>query len=72
MVGAGPVVYVLAAEPGGQKGDDVQQELALAANWFFHGHLNKLTAEAAHFAFGETATTRTDGWRYRLQWDVSF
>lgn len=58
--------------PNTELADDVQQELALAANWFFHGHLNKLTAEATRFAFGETATTRRDGWRYRLQWDVSF
>jgi len=52
--------------------DDLQHELSFDLNWFFHGHLNKLTAEASRFAFGETDTTREDGWRFRLQWDVSF
>jgi phosphate-selective porin len=66
------VVRYARYNPNTELGDDVQQELALAANWFFHGHLNKLTVEATHFAFGETATTRVDGWRVRLQWDVSF
>lgn len=52
--------------------DDIQHELSFDANWFFHGHLNKLTAEASLFTFGETDATREDGWRFRLQWDVSF
>jgi len=51
--------------------DDLQQELSLAVNWFFRGHLNKLTAEASLFAFGEDVTDREDGWRFRLQWDIS-
>ena len=52
--------------------DDIRQELSFAANWFFHGHLNKLTAEASVFRLGETEQTREEGWRLRLQWDVSF
>ena len=51
--------------------DDLQQELSFAVNWFFRGHLNKLTAEASLFAFGEEATDREDGWRFRMQWDIS-
>jgi phosphate-selective porin len=58
--------------PNTQQADDLQQELSLAANWFFDGHLNKVTVEATRFAFGETEPTREEGWRYRLQWDVSF
>jgi len=52
--------------------DDIQQEISFDLNWFFRGHLNKLTAEASWFAFGETETTEEDGWRFRMQWDVSF
>lgn len=51
--------------------DDLQQELGLAVNWFFHGHNNKLTAEVSHFVFDEGVTER-DGTRFRLQWDISF
>jgi hypothetical protein len=51
--------------------NDLQQELSFAVNWFFRGHLNKLTAEASLFAFGEEATDREDGWRFRMQWDIS-
>ena len=51
--------------------DDLQQELSFDLNWFFHGHLNKITAEISLFAFGEAETTKQDGWRFRLQWDVS-
>jgi phosphate-selective porin len=51
--------------------NDLQQELSFAANWFFRGHLNKLTAEVSLFAFDEGVTGREDGWRFRLQWDIS-
>jgi phosphate-selective porin len=51
--------------------NDLQQEFSLVANWFFRGHLNKLTAEASLFAFGEAVDDREDEWRLRLQWDVS-
>ena len=51
--------------------NDLQQELSFVVNWFFRGHLNKLTAEASRFAFGEEVTDREDGWRFRLQWDIS-
>jgi phosphate-selective porin len=51
--------------------NDLQQEFSLVLNWFFRGHLNKLTAEASLFAFGEAVQDREDGWRFRLQWDIS-
>lgn len=50
---------------------DLQQELSFALNWFFRGHLNKLTAESSLFVFGEQVTDQADGWRFRLQWDIS-
>ena len=52
--------------------DDKQQELSFAANWFFNGHLNKLTTEATLLAFDQPNDEKQDGWRYRLQWDISF
>jgi hypothetical protein len=57
--------------PNTDAANDLQQELSFAVNWFFRGHLNKLTAEASLFAFGEDVTDREDGWRFRLQWDIS-
>jgi phosphate-selective porin len=59
-------------DPNSGQPDDLQREISLAANWFFHGHLNKLTAEVSHFRFDENATVEHEGWRVRLQWDVSF
>ena len=50
---------------------DNRQEFTLAANWFFHGHLNKLTAEISHLDYELDGVVR-DGTRFRLQWDVSF
>ena len=51
---------------------DIQQEVSLTANWFFHGHLNKLSAELLWL----TADTRTgddkDSLNLRLQWDIPF
>ena len=49
---------------------DDRQEFTLAANWFFHGHLNKLTAEISYLDYELDGITR-DGTRFRLQWDVS-
>jgi len=51
--------------------DDLQQEFSLVANWFFRGHLNKLTAEASLFTFDQAASGDRDEWRFRLQWDIS-
>lgn len=46
-------------------------EYALAANWFFAKHRNKLTAEVTFFDFQNISTDVPDGWRFRLQWDIS-
>jgi phosphate-selective porin len=59
-------------DPNVDFSDDKQQELSFAANWFFHGHLNKLTAEATLLAFDQPNDEKQDGWRYRVQWDISF
>ncbi len=50
-----------------------QQEYSSVANYFFKGHKNKLTAEATYFDFEDkTLENQASGWRFRLQWDISF
>jgi len=51
--------------------DNSQQEFSLAANWFFHDHANKLTAEISYFNFEDAAVSIYDSYRFRLQWDIS-
>ena len=50
---------------------NMQQEFSLATNWFFNGHLNKLTAEISYFVFEQSVENERDGFRFRLQWDIS-
>lgn len=50
---------------------NLQEEFSLDVNWFFHAHLNKLTAEISVFDFQQTVENQRDGFRFRLQWDVS-
>ncbi|MEJ1238104.1 porin [Chryseolinea sp. T2] len=52
--------------------DDAQTETSFDMNWFFKGHKNKLTAEASYFNFLNDDLDFTKGWRYRVQWDISF
>lgn len=51
--------------------DLTEQEFALAVNWFFSGHANKLTAEVAYIALDQT-TVEASRTRVRVQWDISF
>ncbi len=48
-----------------------KRETSMAANWFFNGHKNKLTAEVSHFKYDKTGDIPSDQWRFRLQWDIS-
>jgi phosphate-selective porin len=57
--------------PDKNDSNDIEQEFSVAANWFFVGHRNKLSAEVSHFDFRETRDERRDGTRFRLQWDLS-
>jgi len=50
---------------------NTQQEYALAFNWFFKDHLNKLTAEITWFEFQDVDYQAVDGARFRVQWDIS-
>jgi hypothetical protein len=50
---------------------NMKQEFSFDANWFFNGHLNKLTAEISYFHFAYAVVGKQDGFRFRLQWDIS-
>ena len=50
---------------------NIQRELSFAINWFFNGHLNKLTAEVTWFKFQQDVAEERDDTRFRLQWDIS-
>lgn len=48
-----------------------EEEFTLGLNWFFKGHINKLTTEISFLELEENDIMHP-GWRIRLQWDVSF
>jgi hypothetical protein len=48
-----------------------EDEYTITLNWFFKGHNNKLTSEVSFIDFKENDVMKP-GWRFRLQWDVSF
>jgi phosphate-selective porin OprO/OprP len=51
--------------------DSLEREWTMAANWFFKGHRNKLTADLSSVrrVFAPETDKQT---RFRMQWDVSF
>lgn len=51
--------------------DELEQEFSLAANWFFQEHRNKLTADVTYMRFSEATLESAEGWRFRIQWDIS-
>ena len=48
-----------------------RHEYSFSINWFFKEHLNKLTAEISYLDLQRTLNEIVDGFRFRLQWDVS-
>ncbi|WP_279244228.1 porin [Candidatus Litorirhabdus singularis] len=58
-------------DPNRSDGDDYERELTVAANWFFNGHRNKLTADYSHVRRREVPESDTSQ-RLRLQWEFSF
>jgi len=48
------------------------REFTFAANWFFHGHNNKLTFDLSRLESTIGLGMEDKGWRARLQWDISF
>jgi phosphate-selective porin len=51
--------------------DISKNEYSLDVNWFFNNHLNKLTTEIAYLDLQTSINDIADGFRFRLQWDVS-
>jgi phosphate-selective porin OprO/OprP len=58
-------------DPDAEDNSVKEQESILAANWFFNGHRNKLTADVSRITRPDTTGSETET-RIRLQWDVSF
>ena len=58
-------------DPGDPDDSSEERESILAANWFFNGHRNKLTADVSRITRPDTTGSETET-RIRLQWDVSF
>jgi hypothetical protein len=50
---------------------DREREYTIAANWFFHGHRNKLTADVSYIN-RRMAPENDTSTRFRIQWDWSF
>ena len=50
---------------------NLQDETTIAFNWFFKGHKNKLTSEFSYFSFQDKSLPLEQGWRFRIQWDIS-
>ena len=48
------------------------REFTLGANWFFHGHRNKLTVDVSRLEVDFPAASEETATRVRMQWDVSF
>jgi len=51
--------------------DDKINEYNIGLNWFFKGHLNKITADYS-FLENKDFISTNDNYRFRLQWDISF
>lgn len=51
--------------------DNLQNESTVAFNWFFNGHKNKLTTEFSYFDYQDKTLPLAQGWRFRIQWDIS-
>ena len=58
-------------DPDGSDNNGIEREAMVAANWFFKGHRNKLTADISRIIRREVNDNETET-RFRLQWDVSF
>lgn len=58
-------------DPDSDRGDDDQREIAVAINWFFDGHRNKLSADLARITDDAGQPGRREETRLRVQWDIS-
>lgn len=51
---------------------DHRDEVTVGANWFIHGHRNKISGDASRLRFETLSGRSRSATRLRLQWDVSF
>jgi hypothetical protein len=51
--------------------NDNINEYSVGLNWFFKGHLSKLTADFSYVE-NQDFVSEEDNFRFRIQWDVSF
>ena len=54
------------------RGWDLWQEHTIAVNWFFEGHIDKLTFDVSRVSLQEALGPDRYTTRYRIQWDVHF
>ena len=47
-----------------------EQEYTVAANWFFNGHRNKISADLSYLSGDDNGREKSE-YRFRLQWDIS-
>jgi len=58
--------------PNLELNNEIRQEYTFGFNWFFNGHRNKLTLETSLLEYSQNVAFEYSGFRYRLQWDISF
>ena len=58
--------------PNLELNNELRQELTMGLNWFFSGHRNKLTIESSYLENTHDTEFQHSGFRYRIQWDISF
>jgi phosphate-selective porin len=67
------VAQVDAPNPVDRTIENTRKEVTLGANWFFHGHDNKLTLDMSRLTIDDRLAGLDDtANRVRFQWDVSF
>ena len=58
--------------PNLELNNELRQEYTAGFNWFFSNHRNKLSIETSYLNYTNESQFERDGFRYRLQWDISF
>ena len=58
--------------PNLELNDELRQEFTFGFNWFINGHRNKFTIETSYLENTQDTEFQHSGFRYRLQWDISF
>lgn len=66
------VARVASVDPDTSVSSDRQWEWSLGANWYFHGHRNKISTDVSLLDFDDPVGGDESELRFRVQWDVSF